>query len=97
MKLFKWICIRFNTDRTIRVMKRAFSTTLQVSEKDGGFYQKPVDFNKVNKNLLPTVVIVGRPNVGKSALFNRWVSLQQVVDIKIFMIMFLKFKLVLTP
>ncbi|KAM0896651.1 hypothetical protein ACQ4PT_023054 [Festuca glaucescens] len=41
--------------------------------------QSRVDFTKVDAALLPTIILVGRPNVGKSALFNRLIRRREAL------------------
>lgn len=41
--------------------------------------RKPVEFSKVDAHLLPTVLLIGRPNVGKSALFNRLIRRREAL------------------
>ncbi|XP_076925036.1 uncharacterized protein LOC143587712 [Bidens hawaiensis] len=40
---------------------------------------KPVEFSKVDAQLLSTVLLIGRPNVGKSALFNRLIRRREAL------------------
>ncbi|XP_028805027.1 uncharacterized protein LOC114759950 [Neltuma alba] len=42
-------------------------------------YEKPVDFTKIEIAKLPVVMIIGRPNVGKSALFNRLIRRREAL------------------
>lgn len=41
--------------------------------------KKFVDFTKFDINSLPTIIIIGRPNVGKSALFNRLIRRREAL------------------
>ncbi|XP_037404971.1 GTPase Der-like isoform X2 [Triticum dicoccoides] len=66
----------------------SYSTVAEISEppakpkgkpKRSPMKQSRVDFTKVDAALLPTIILVGRPNVGKSALFNRLIRRREAL------------------
>jgi len=77
-------CSNLISDLNLVRSTNGFATVSDESNVDNGeklvdkkpkiFYKKPIDFTKIDANLLPTVMLMGRPNVGKSALYNRLVS-----------------------
>uniref|UniRef100_A0ACD5VEK7 Uncharacterized protein n=1 Tax=Avena sativa TaxID=4498 RepID=A0ACD5VEK7_AVESA len=55
------------------------SRTKGKSTRRSPMKQSRVDFTKVDAALLPTIILVGRPNVGKSALFNRLIRRREAL------------------
>ncbi|XP_071729806.1 uncharacterized protein [Rutidosis leptorrhynchoides] len=64
------------SDTKTKVASAVSGTELLGAKFDSG---KPVEFNKVDARFLPTVLLIGRPNVGKSALFNRLIRRREAL------------------
>ncbi|XP_065849873.1 uncharacterized protein [Euphorbia lathyris] len=50
-----------------------------IDKKEKVVLELPIDYTKLDINLLPTVILVGRPNVGKSALYNRLIRRREAL------------------
>ncbi|CAA0406434.1 unnamed protein product [Arabidopsis thaliana] len=82
-------CSNLISDLNLVRSTNGFATVSDESNVDNGeklvdkkpkiFYKKPIDFTKIDANLLPTVMLMGRPNVGKSALYNRLIRRREAL------------------
>ncbi|CAA7055347.1 unnamed protein product [Microthlaspi erraticum] len=61
------------------VSSKSSNVEVPVDKKPKVVYKKPIDFTKIDAKLLPTVMIIGRPNVGKSALYNRLIRRREAL------------------
>ncbi|ESQ47030.1 hypothetical protein EUTSA_v10027686mg [Eutrema salsugineum] len=61
------------------VSSESISNVGPLDKKPCVVYKKPIDFTKIDAKLLPTVMIIGRPNVGKSALYNRLIRRREAL------------------
>eukprot|EP00262_Sarcandra_glabra_P000948 TRINITY_DN1097_c1_g1_i1.p1 TRINITY_DN1097_c1_g1~~TRINITY_DN1097_c1_g1_i1.p1 ORF type:complete len:660 (-),score=131.60 TRINITY_DN1097_c1_g1_i1:159-2138(-) len=64
---------------TESVVSVADITDTDESKVKGIQKKSVVDFRKIDAELLPTIILVGRPNVGKSALFNRLIRRREAL------------------
>ncbi|CAN1760995.1 GTPase Der [Linum perenne] len=68
-----------SSDVAIGELDPSYLASAVTGKKEKVVHKKPIDFTKLDVNLLPTIILVGRPNVGKSALFNRLIRRREAL------------------